>query len=82
MGSSQDDLRAFPEDVQDVMGYALHVAQKGGKHASAKSFKGGKDWKLCLCVTRIPEKVEKRNKNTKARYRLDKESFQRRNGSP
>jgi len=45
MGSSQDDLRAFPDDVQDVMGYALHVAQKGGKHPGAKSFKGGKDFK-------------------------------------
>ena len=40
IGSSKDDLCGFPEDVQDVMGYALHVAQKGEKHPSAKGLKG------------------------------------------
>lgn len=39
-GGSLDDLRRFPEEVQDEMGYALHVAQKGGKHLNAKPFKG------------------------------------------
>jgi len=38
IGSSKKDLQAFPEDVQDVVGYALHLAQEGGKHPSAKPF--------------------------------------------
>jgi phage-related protein len=32
VGSSREDLREFPEPVQDRMGYALYVAQRGGKH--------------------------------------------------
>jgi len=34
------DLRAFPEAVQDLMGYALYVAQRGGKHQDAKVLSG------------------------------------------
>ncbi|NNJ94250.1 MAG: type II toxin-antitoxin system RelE/ParE family toxin [Halobacteria archaeon] len=30
----------FPEAVIDVMGYALHLAQQGGKHPDAKPLKG------------------------------------------
>jgi len=40
VGSSKKDLKGFPEEVQDEMGYALHVAQMGGKHISAKPLKG------------------------------------------
>jgi phage-related protein len=36
MGSSKRDLCEFPEDVKDVMGLALLVAQFGGKHEAAK----------------------------------------------
>jgi len=32
VGSSRKDLREFPELVQDRVGYALYVAQRGGKH--------------------------------------------------
>lgn len=39
MGSSLDDLSAFPDDVKRVMGFALRTAQKGGKHLRAKPFK-------------------------------------------
>jgi phage-related protein len=42
VGTSKEDLRAFPDAVKDVMGYALHLAQQGGKHAGAKPFKGYK----------------------------------------
>ncbi|MHB0998673.1 MAG: type II toxin-antitoxin system RelE/ParE family toxin [Armatimonadota bacterium] len=42
MGSSLDDLREFPEDVKDVIGYALRFAQDGGKHPDAKPLKGYK----------------------------------------
>jgi phage-related protein len=31
VGSSREDLCEFPEPVQDHMGYALYVAQRGGK---------------------------------------------------
>jgi len=40
IGSSLEDLKAFPDDVQDVIGYALHLAQMGGKHPRAKPLRG------------------------------------------
>lgn len=40
VGSSKNDLRKFPEDVQDAMGYALHHAQIGEKHKNAKPLRG------------------------------------------
>lgn len=40
IGSSLKDLRAFPEEVKDVMGVALDVAQQGEKHEAAKPIKG------------------------------------------
>jgi phage-related protein len=39
-GSSLKDLRAFPEPVQDHMGYALYVAQRGGRHRDTKTLSG------------------------------------------
>jgi hypothetical protein len=32
IGSTRADLSAFPEEVKDAIGYALYVAQQGGKH--------------------------------------------------
>ena len=40
VGTSRRDLRGFPEPVQDHMGYALYVAQLGGKHRDAKALSG------------------------------------------
>lgn len=40
IGSSKKDLLAFPDPVIDNMGYALGVAQLGGKHPHAKPWKG------------------------------------------
>jgi phage-related protein len=40
VGSSHKDLRAFPEPVQDHMGYALYVAQRGGAHRDTKTLRG------------------------------------------
>ena len=40
IGSSKDDLLTFPEAVKDELGTALSVAQFGGKHPSAKPWKG------------------------------------------
>lgn len=42
IGQSKKDFLAFPQDVHDVIGYALHLAQTGGKHVSAKPLKGFK----------------------------------------
>ena len=40
VASAKDDLDAMPEAVQDVFGYALHLAQSGGKHPDAKPLQG------------------------------------------
>jgi len=40
IGSSRKDLKTFPEEVQDLLGYALYVAQMGGKHPDAKPLRG------------------------------------------
>ncbi len=40
VGSSLKDLRSFPEPVIDRVGYALYIAQRGGKHRDAKTLTG------------------------------------------
>lgn len=40
VGQSRKDFLAFPEEVHDAVGYALHKAQIGNKHPSAKPLKG------------------------------------------
>jgi phage-related protein len=40
VGSSKKDLLAFPEQAVSDIGYALGVAQLGGKHPDAKPWKG------------------------------------------
>jgi phage-related protein len=40
VGTSLKDLREFPALVRDVMGYALYLAQRGGKHPDAKVLSG------------------------------------------
>ena len=40
IGSSKKDLLFFPEEVVKVVGYALGLAQLGGKHPHAKPRKG------------------------------------------
>ncbi|MBD2326044.1 type II toxin-antitoxin system RelE/ParE family toxin [Alkalinema sp. FACHB-956] len=42
IASSLDDLKDFPEDVQQAVGYALYRAQCGEKHPSVKPLKGFK----------------------------------------
>ena len=42
IASCKKDLLAFPADVRDVIGYALDLAQRGGKHPDAKPLKGYK----------------------------------------
>jgi len=40
VASSLKDLREFPEEVRHVMGFALYLAQTGGKHVYAKPLRG------------------------------------------
>jgi phage-related protein len=40
MRSSLKDFECFPEAVQDHVGFALSLAQFGGKHPHAKPWKG------------------------------------------
>lgn len=40
VGSSRKDLSSFPDEVKDVMGYALYQAQLGLKAVSAKPLRG------------------------------------------
>jgi phage-related protein len=40
VGSAKRDFLAFPTPVQSDMGYALGLAQLGGKHPHAKPWKG------------------------------------------
>lgn len=40
VGSAKKDYQSFPSEVQDNMGYALGLAQLGGKHPHAKPWKG------------------------------------------
>ena len=40
IGSSKKDLKSLPDDVVDVFGYALHLAQAGGRHIQAKPLQG------------------------------------------
>ena len=40
VSSSKEDLRQFPADVQDHVGYALYQAQVGLKHRDAKPLEG------------------------------------------
>lgn len=40
VGSSREDLREFPDEVKEDVGYALFEVQQGGKPVSAKPLKG------------------------------------------
>ncbi|MBI3011080.1 MAG: type II toxin-antitoxin system RelE/ParE family toxin [Candidatus Omnitrophica bacterium] len=40
VGSSREDLKAFPEEVRQDMGYALFEAQRGRKPETAKPLQG------------------------------------------
>lgn len=40
VGTARKDLKEFPAEVQHMVGYALYLAQTGGKHPAAKVLKG------------------------------------------
>ena len=40
IASTRDDLREFPNEVRQIIGYGLYLAQMGDKHLNAKPLKG------------------------------------------
>ena len=40
VGSALEELRAFPVDVRRQVGFALYLAQTGGRHVNAKPLRG------------------------------------------
>ena len=40
VGGSRSDLKGFPDEVRQEIGYAIYVAQQGRKHRSAKPMNG------------------------------------------
>jgi phage-related protein len=40
VASSKKELISMPQEVQDTVGFALHLAQHGGKHPDAKPLRG------------------------------------------
>jgi phage-related protein len=57
VASSRRDLKGFPLEVRRTMGFALWLAQGGGKHANAKPLKG-------FGGARVLEVVEDHDGNT------------------
>ena len=45
VGSAEDDLAEFPDEVKSVLGFAIFQAQLGGRHPRAKPLTGGKEFK-------------------------------------
>ena|SRR5271163_59630 len=45
VGSAEDDLAAFPDEVKSVMGFAIFQAQLGLRHQRAKPLRGHKEFK-------------------------------------
>jgi len=40
IGTTRADLSSFPEEVKEAIGFALYIAQQGGKHGDAKPLRG------------------------------------------
>jgi phage-related protein len=51
MGDTKEDLSDFPLDVKKRVGFALRIAQKGGKASYAKPLKGFKGASVLEVVT-------------------------------
>jgi len=62
VGSSLEDLRSFPEEVQDGMGYALYLAQCGERHGGAKT-RSGVDSKQISCGSQPPPEPGRVNRH-------------------
>jgi phage-related protein len=40
VGSAKRDLDGMPEDIKDIFGHAIDLAQAGGRHPDAKTMAG------------------------------------------
>jgi len=60
IGSSREDLKQFPDDVQDKMGHGLYLAQMGDRHNHAKTLSGHGNAKM----------IELRENNRSGTYRV------------
>lgn len=40
IGSSREDLKEFPKEIQDEIGHGLYLAQMGDRHNHAKTLSG------------------------------------------
>jgi phage-related protein len=74
VGSSLKDLRASPEAVQDHVGYALYVAQRGAKHRDSKTLKGFAAGVRPACLSK---EVEDRQEDAAARHRTGQATITR-----
>lgn len=45
VGSAEEDLAAFPDNVKSVLGFAIYQAQMGLMHQRAKPLRGHKEFK-------------------------------------
>lgn len=60
IGSSRDDLKQFPNEVQNEMGHGLYLAQMGDRHNHAKTLSGLGN----------PKVIELRENNRSGTYRV------------
>lgn len=51
VGTSLEDLKRFPDEVQDEMGYGIYLAQMGDKHRKAKPLKGFKGGRVLEMIS-------------------------------
>lgn len=70
VASAQEDLRAFPDDVKQVMGFALYEAERGGKHPAAKPLKGFKGAGVLEIVDELRRRHVSRCLHDQARGRV------------
>jgi phage-related protein len=54
VGASREDLRRFPEEAKDELGYGLFLAQVGDKHPGAKPLKGFRGAGVLEIVADVP----------------------------
>lgn len=57
VGDSLRVLKSFPSAVQDEVGYALFLAQRGEKHIAAKPMKGLGDTFRAVYTVRLKDRV-------------------------
>jgi hypothetical protein len=65
-------VASFPEDGKEAIGYALYIAQQGGKHPDSKPLRGFGSAGVRVCLARLPEKIEEGNQDPRSENELIK----------